>query len=218
MPTIGGPILEPPRAVIFDIGRVIIHVDFARAFEVLGKGAGHSDLQVMRALETDPRWPDWQEGRITPRDWYEHLTQKFKLSFSFDEFCRIWCSVLDPITILPELLFERLGATCSLALLSNIDPLHVAHIEATFPFVRHFPVRVYSCHVGASKPAPMIYHHALREVGALPQETMFIDDLRENVLAAAALGINAFHFTSRDDLLSEFSRLGLWSAVPPEQA
>ena len=58
----------------------------------------------------------------------------------------------------------------------------------------------------------MIYHHALREVGAMPDEAMFIDDLHENVLAAASLGINAFHFTSADELLAEFSRLGLWES------
>lgn len=122
----------------------------------------------------------------------------------------IWNSVLDPVTILPELLFERLAASCRLALISNSDPIHVAHIEATFPFVRHFPVRIYSCHAGASKPALAIYHHALRELDALPEETMFIDDVRENGVAAASLGITAFHFTSANELLDEFSRLGLW--------
>jgi glucose-1-phosphatase len=211
VPTLGDPILEAPRAVIFDIGRVIIPVNMARSFEVLGKRGGLTHEQVLRELGADPRWPDWQEGRMTPRDWHEHLSRKFKLSLSFDEFCRIWCSVLDTETILPELLFERLGASCRLALLSNTDPIHVAHIEATFPFVRHFPVRVYSCRVGASKPLPLIYHHAMRELDALPEETMFIDDARENAAAAAMLGINVFHFTSSDELLAEFSRLGLWT-------
>jgi putative hydrolase of the HAD superfamily len=85
----------------------------------------------------------------------------------------------------------------------------VAHIEAAFPFVRHFRTRVYSCRVGSSKPAPVIFHHALREVDALPEEAMFIDDLHENAMAAASLGMASFHFTSAEDLLSEFSRLGL---------
>jgi HAD superfamily hydrolase (TIGR01509 family) len=55
----------------------------------------------------------------------------------------------------------------------------------------------------------MIYHHALREVSAIPDEAIFIDDILENVLGAASLGIDAFHFTSADELLAEFSRLGL---------
>jgi HAD superfamily hydrolase (TIGR01509 family) len=211
VPILGNPIQGPPRAVIFDIGRVIIRVDLARSFGAFGKRDGLSPEQVWKALETDSRWGDWQEGRMTPRDWHKHLCEKFLLSLSFEEFCESWNRVLDPVTILPEALFERLAASCRLALLSNTDPIHVAHIEATFPFVRHFPVRVYSCRVGASKPAPAIYHHALREVDALPEEALYIDDLRENVSAAARLGMAGFHFTSPDELLSEFSHLGLWA-------
>jgi putative hydrolase of the HAD superfamily len=139
------------------------------------------------------------------------LAEKFQFPYTFEEFCAIWNSVLDAAPMLPDSLFESLAAKCRLALLSNTDPIHVAHFEATHSFVRYFPVRVYSCRVGLSKPSPAIFHHALREAGAMPDETMFIDDLRENVLAAASLGINAFHFTSADDLLAEFSRLNLWN-------
>ncbi len=209
MPILGGPIHELPRAIIFDIGRVIIRVDLARSFEAFGKRDGLSPEQVWKALETDPRWGDWQEGRVTPRDWHKHLSEKFHLSLTFKEFCESWNRVLEPVTILPETLFERLAASCRLALLSNTDPIHVAHIEATFPFVRHFPVRVYSCRVGASKPAGTIYHHALRGVDASPEEALYIDDVRENATAAARLGMIGFHFISPGELLSEFSRLGL---------
>jgi len=210
VPFLGPPIEKPPRAVIFDIGRVIIGVDMSRSTGALGKRDGLSHLQVLRELEADKHWPDWQQGRMTPHDWHAHLSKRLRFSYSLEEFRAIWNSVLDPQPILPDLLFERLASKCRLALLSNTDPIHVAHIEATYPLVRHFPVRVYSCRVGSSKPSPVIYHHALREVAALPDEAMFIDDLHENVLAAASLGINAFHFTSPDNLLTEFSRLGLW--------
>lgn len=209
MPILGGPILETPRAIIFDIGRVIIPVDLSRSFKTLGGRKQLSHEQALRELEADARWQEWQEGRITPQNWHQHTSEILNLSVGFEEFCSIWNSVLDPTTILPESLFERLAQKCRLALLSNTDPIHVAHIEATYPFVRHFPVRVYSCHIGASKPAPVIYHHALRELDALPEETLFIDDLRENAIAALSLGITAFHFTSADELVAEFSRLGL---------
>ena len=211
MPFVGFPIEKAPRAVIFDIGRVILRVDMSRSVAALGERDGLSPVQVLRELEADTHWPDWQEGRMAPRDWHAHLSKKLHSPYGFDEFCAIWNSVLDPETILPDLLFERLATRCRLALLSNTDPIHVAHFESAYPFVRLFPVRVYSCRVGSSKPSPSIYHHALREVGAIPGEAMFIDDMRENVLAAASLGINAFHFTSAEELFAEFSRLGLWT-------
>jgi len=210
VPFLGPPIEKAPRAVIFDIGRVIIGVDMSRSIAALGKREGLSHSQVLREMEADALWPDWQQGRMTPHDWNAHLSKKFRFAYTLEEFCAIWNSVLDPQPILPDLLFERLATECRLALLSNTDPIHVAHIEATYPLVRHFHARVYSCRVGTCKPSAAIYHHALREVAALPDEAMFIDDVRENVLAAARLGINPFHFTSPDELLIEFSRLGLW--------
>jgi putative hydrolase of the HAD superfamily len=212
MPFLGSPVEKVPRAVIFDVGRVIIGVDLSRSMGILGQRDGLTHVQVLRELEADPRWLEWQEGRMTPLDWHAHLAKKLGFTYSFEEFCAIWNSVLVPGTILPDLLFERLAGKYRIALLSNTDPIHVAHIEATYPFVRHFHNRVYSCRVGLSKPSPAIYHHTLREVGALPDEAIFIDDLRENVLAAASLGIGAFHFISPEELLGEFSRLGLWKS------
>jgi glucose-1-phosphatase len=210
MPFLGIRPDKTPRAIIFDVGRVIIRVELSRWSRTLGGPGRKSHLEILRELETDPRWMDWQEGRMDARDWHKHICKKFQLPLDFDQFCAAWNSVLDPQTILPDILFERLATRCRLGLLSNTDPIHVAHFEATFPFVLHFPARVYSCRVGWSKPAPVIYHHALREVDALPDEAMFIDDLRENVMAAIGLGIAGFHFTSAEDLLAEFSRLGLW--------
>lgn len=195
--------------MIFDIGRVIIRVDLSRSIGKLGKHdvSADSHLQVLRELEADPRWLDWQEGRMTAREWHAHLARKYEFSNDFDEFCAIWNSVLEPGTILPDALFEQLSGTCRLALLSNTDPIHVAHIEASFPFVRRFPVRIYSCRVGVSKPSPAIFHRALRDLGTLPEEVMFVDDVSDNVSAAARLGIKAFHFVSPDEFLEQ---LRLW--------
>lgn len=208
MPLLGPHPGEPPRAVIFDIGRVIIRVDLSRSMGTLGKRDGLTHLEVLRELEADPRWADWQEGRMSPHDWHAHLARKFEFSYNFDEFCAVWNGVLVPGQILPDELFERLAEKCRLALLSNTDPIHVAHIEANYSFARYFSARVYSCRVGLSKPGPAIYHRALRELAALPEETLFIDDVLENAAAAQRLGIQAHHFISPDDLLDVFAGWG----------
>jgi glucose-1-phosphatase len=191
------------------VGRVVIGVDLSRSIGSLGKRDGLTHLQVLRELEADPRWLDWQEGRITPRNWHAHLASKFEFGYSFEEFCAIWNGVLVPGQILPNSLFERLASKCRLSLLSNTDPIHVAHIEANYPFVVHFPVRVYSCRVGLSKPGAAIFERALRELETLPEETLFIDDVYENAAAAKALGIHTHHFTSADDLQDTFNHTGL---------
>jgi FMN phosphatase YigB (HAD superfamily) len=204
--------------MIFDIGRVIVRVNLSRSIGKLGKRdvSADSHLQVLRELEADQRWLDWQEGRMTAREWHAHLAKKYEFSNDFEEFCAIWNSVLEPGAILPDALFEQLSESCRLALLSNTDPIHVAHMEATFPFVHHFSVRIYSCRVGLSKPSPAIFHRALRELAALPEEVMFVDDVYDNARAAARLGINAFQFVSAQELMAEFSRLGIQTSKEPQ--
>jgi epoxide hydrolase-like predicted phosphatase len=70
-----------------------------------------------------------------------------------------------------------------------------------------FDVIVISALVGMMKPDPAIYRLTLNQLQVAPQEAVFIDDMRENVEAAAALGIHAIQFTTRDGTLKELEAL-----------
>ena len=56
------------RAIIFDIGRVLIRIDVARAMTGLASGLSLSPEELWSAIENDPRWKDWQEGRSHVRN------------------------------------------------------------------------------------------------------------------------------------------------------
>jgi FMN phosphatase YigB (HAD superfamily) len=207
----------PPKSVIFDIGRVIVRVNLDRLFEPLAAltpsgsnaSAAAEPEEIWSAIQASPRWNDWQEGRMTSREWHEHLTAQLHISIGFAEFCVAWNRVLDPQTILSERLFEQLGARCRLGLLSNTDPLHSAHLESRFPFMRHFPTRIYSCSIGASKPSPAIYQAALDAVGVTPAEALYIDDIAEYAQAARELGLDAIQFDNPAQLDRELALRGL---------
>ena len=179
------------RAVIFDIGRVLVRVDVGRAMRGLADGIPLAPEEIWPAIEKDPRWPDWQEGRISPRDWHLHLTKRLGGKLSFEEFCEAWNRALDPNPIQPDSFFEGLDRQFRLGRLSNTDPIHVAHMEKTFSFFNYVPAaaRIYSCGVGASKPNPVVYQRALRAVKANASEAVFVDDLEANVEAAKSLGM-----------------------------
>lgn len=131
------------------------------------------------------------------------------MTIGFDQFCHAWNHALDPDLILNESLFESLGKRHKLALLSNTDPLHSAHLESQFPFVRYFPVRVYSWQLGSTKPNPAIYLAALEEVKVSPREALYIDDIAEYVAAAQQLGLEAIQFENPSQLLEELTRRSL---------
>ena len=203
----------PLRAVIFDIGRVLVKLDVARAIAGLSQGVSLGPEELWSAIQTDPRWNDWQEGRIAPHDWHLHITKRLGSPLKFNEFRDAWNRSLDPQPIQSEDLFAALARTKKLALLSNTDPIHVAHLEATYEFFQFFPApaRIYSCSVKASKPSPVIFQAALKALKSKAPETVFIDDISEYVEAARSLGLQGIHYQNpvqlRADLRSIDSSL-----------
>lgn len=197
------------RAIIFDIGRVLIRVDISRATSGLASGLSLTPEEVWSAIEKDPRWPDWQEGRISPRDWHLHVTKRLGASLTFEQFTEVWNRSLDPNPIQSESFLEKLSKKYRLALLSNTDSIHMTEEEARFPFFRFFPIRIYSFRVGASKPDPVIYREALKACKVRAEEAVYIDDIAAYAEAAQRLGMTGIVFRSPQQLQSDLRALGI---------
>jgi glucose-1-phosphatase len=197
------------RAIIFDIGRVLIRVDISRAMDGLASGLSLTPQDVWSAIEGDPRWLDWQEGRISPRDWHLHLTKRLGASLTFEQFSEVWNRALDPNPIHSESFLENLSKNYRLALLSNTDPIHMSQEEARFPFFRFFPIRIYSYRVGASKPDPLIYRQALQACKVRAEEAVYIDDVAAYAEAAHRLGMTGIVFQSPEQLQSDLRKIGI---------
>jgi glucose-1-phosphatase len=175
----------------------------------LSSGTSHTPAELWSAIEKDPRWSDWQEGRMAPRDWHLHLSRRLGGDFTFEQFTEIWNRVLDPSPIHEDAFFQNLSKTYRLALLSNTDPIHVQHLEANYSFFKFFRTRIYSCSVGASKPNPLIYREALRALKVQAQEAVYIDDIAAYVEAAQRLGMGGIQFQSPAQLISDLKSLGV---------
>lgn len=196
------------RAVIFDIGGVLIRMNVSRATS-LAKGLLLSAEEIWSALLKDPRWPDWQEGRLSPHDWHRHVEKRFGSKLSLEQFVEAWNHALDPEPIQDRSFLEKLRRKYRLAVLSNTDPLHVAYMERTYDFFASFPARIYSCRVGARKPSPLIYKEALRACKTRAEEAIFIDDVAEYCRAAERLGMQSIVFQSPEQLQADLRVLGV---------
>jgi putative hydrolase of the HAD superfamily len=194
------------HAVIFDIGRVIVGLEPRRILAVLGPaataGMKTSPEKVWATIQSDPLWNEWQMGRVSPRDWADHLCNLFSVSITFEQFRDAWNSVILPDPLLPDSLFARLSRKCRLVLLSNTDPLHVEYLQPRFSFYRYFPARVFSCRVGAIKPSPKIFQAAMRAAGDHPRHILYVDDVLPYVQTGLRLGLHGHQFRSHAQLES----------------
>lgn len=198
-------------ALLFDVGQVILGVDIQRAAQMLAASAGISPEEVIASIEADPVMRSFQEGRVRPEQWHQHLGEKLGLRLSFGEFCRAWNSALEGEPLLGREFFSRLNPRLRLALLSNTDPIHVKHFESQFEIFSLFPVRLYSCELGLRKPSPGIYQRAIAASGAAAGRVLYVDDVKEFVEAGKRAGLQGYHHQRSAELIAYLSKRGLWS-------
>ncbi|MDN6179297.1 MAG: HAD family phosphatase [Micrococcaceae bacterium] len=96
---------------------------------------------------------------------------------------------------------ESRGA--SMAVLSNMPARMSQIFEAEGWWTGYFEHLIFSGPLRLAKPDPRIYEHALATMGAEASDVVFIDDKRENIDAAAALGLGTVHYTAGTDLAAE---------------
>ena len=96
-----------------------------------------------------------------------------------------------------ELIAELKAAGYRLFVLSNMSKDYIEFLRK-MPVFQHFEGEIVSCEVGLIKPEREIYNLLLDRYNLVPEQTMFIDDRKPNVDAAAEVGINPFDFDRND--------------------
>lgn len=115
---------------------------------------------------------------------------------------------LAPIPGMFELIGDTKQAGNSLYVLSNMQSSSIEHLEASHDIWRLFDGVVISCRIKKVKPERAIYEYLLREHRLQAAETVFIDDMPENLVAASQLGIGTVRFVDASQCRKQLANLG----------
>jgi putative hydrolase of the HAD superfamily len=196
------------RAIIFDLGRVLVHFDFERAYRELESICPHAAAEIPRRLAGTGLVERFETGLIEPRDFVAELTQILDLNVTFERFCDLFCAIFTDILV-PDSLVEHLATRYRLVLLSNTNAIHFEMIRRTYPILRHFHALVLSHEVKAMKPQPEIYRAAIEKAGCLPEECFYTDDIAAYIEGAQRMGIDAVQFENAEQLQREMRARGI---------
>jgi len=196
------------KTVIFDLGKVLIHFDFAPGYRALAEVCPYAAAEIPRRIASTGLAERFETGLIGPTDFYGELRLALDLRLDYQGFLPIWNGIFDDVLI-PESMLEGLAARYRLLLLSNTNVTHFEGIRERYPVLRHFHDMVLSYEVHAMKPRPEIYLAAIERAGCLPEECFYTDDIPAFVEAARAAGMDAVQFEDAAQLARELKARGI---------
>jgi FMN phosphatase YigB (HAD superfamily) len=196
------------EVILFDLGKVILpfnHFEIAEKLSRFSREKAFQDPQRIFIHLFDLQKgiiSRFDEGKVSPAEFFQSIKESFHLSLSFEEFVPIWNDIFTEDRDVSDIILSLKGKW-KLGLLSNTDPLHFNYILSRFSILLAFEKWILSYEVGFKKPAVEIFLRAIKWASVGPGKILFIDDTKSHVEAAASLGIQGIHFLSAKQLQEE---------------
>jgi putative hydrolase of the HAD superfamily len=191
------------RNVVFDAGGVLLEWNppavIARMYPDPGVQA-----QIREFIFEHPDWHEFDRGTLTVETAATHFSrQSGRSPDEVRALLRATAESLAPIDGTIHLLEQLAAARINLFLLSNMPVSTFEILSRRFAFFAHFKQLVISGAILMLKPEPAIYKHLVDTTGIVPAESVFIDDLTRNVVAARECGLHAIQFTGPESCRAE---------------
>lgn len=195
---------------LFDLGNTVIKLAYERVLAAVCVDASLTRDELVELLEEPGAYRDMERGAVSFYEFYEFLCDHAGYRGSIRDFHRVWSDFFDGTMPGIEDLLDRVRERYRVAFLTNSNEIHAEVIPTQFgALFRKDDVFVFSHRIKTAKPDPDFFRKALESIGVTAQESVFIDDLLENVLGARALGIRAFQFADARLLTKELEAEGL---------
>ena len=198
------------RTIVSDLGNVLLHFDHMRACQGMAQRSQWSPQEIYDSMFGSNLVRDYELGRISSSEFGQGCIQRLNLNVGVEVIREIWSDIFHPVEGMEELI-RSLKGHYTLVLLSNTNEWHFEHCREMYPVVNLFDHHVLSCRVGYQKPNPLIYEKALAMANALPEETLYLDDIPAYVEAARKLGWKGICFRDKDQATREMQAVGVIS-------
>ena len=181
-----------PRAVLLDLGGVIVDIDPGACFVSWARAAGIDRSTIATRWAVDDAYKAFEVGAIDFDGYVDGLSRRLGISLTRRQWRTGWNALLrglfdDVAELLPEV-----ASVLPLYVFSNTNPVHQEAWQSRFGSALA-PVRqIYtSWEMALRKPDVDSYLAVARDIGVAPADILFVDDNAENVAGGKAAGLDA---------------------------
>lgn len=217
------------RNIVFDFGNVLFDLDLPAIGREIQRLVGDQYESVRERLQQSGVFELYETGGLSTEEFVDAIRFAGPAPLSAGQVIAAWNSIFIGMPAERFDMLLRLRRHYNVFLLSNINELHAAWIDdyllrehgiSDFQS-RYFDGVYYSHLLRLRKPDQEIYEYVLADAEILPGETLFIDDLEENVNAARTVGIQGIVKQPDVDvatLLADYLKESVSNPVPPFSA
>lgn len=190
------------KNIVFDLGGVVVDWSPER---LMREYTGDPELPVSLFKKGffEDYWQDFDRGTVSQVKMVEEMSR-----FSGRRYAECWDFVefikhsLDDNPKTVALIRELSAKGYRLFCLSNMSLEFYDYLKDREVFT-YFEGQIISAREKVIKPEKAIYQILADRYGLVPEETLFVDDLEQNVAAARELGLHTVHFTDKERGLEE---------------
>jgi putative hydrolase of the HAD superfamily len=206
--------MKKSKAIIFDLGAVILNIDYQKTidgFTKLGikKAATLYSKKVQKNL-----FNQIETGKISKQKFLTELRkQTDNANIKLIE--QAWNSMLLDLPEERLELIKKLKSNYEIYLLSNTNTIHIEAFKKKLGNVKWLSFcnlfdKMYLSHdLGIRKPDVKIFKYILKEQKLKAEEVFFIDDSPQHISSAKKLGINCHHLLDNEDIIALFPDIAL---------
>ncbi|WP_433637887.1 glucose-1-phosphatase [Kluyvera georgiana] len=193
---------------IFDLGNVIVDIDFNRVLGTWSDLARVPLAQLKQRFTMGEAFHQHERGEISDEAFAKAMCHDLELPLSYEQFAHGWQAVF--VALRPEVIdimqtLREQGHR--VVVLSNTNALHTTFWPDEYPQIYAAADHVYlSQEMGMRKPEARIYQRVLELEGFSAADAVFFDDNADNIEGANQLGIASVLVTGREALPDYFMK------------
>lgn len=206
------PDLTNIKNIIFDLGKVLLNLDFNAsivAFQNLGL---KNDVLDSKQAYSDPVFYELEVGKVTPAEFCNRVRNVLNNPDATDSQIEdAWYSMILDIPANRVRVVQELSKNYNVYLFSNTNKIHIERLHRAFKaehgidFPSLFVKDYYSHEIHERKPDLSSYKKVIELSGINPEESIFIDDLEKNIIGAQQSGLKTFWLKEGMELTEVFN-------------
>lgn len=188
-------------ALLFDLGGVIVDIDFGRVFDTWSAYSGVPSATLGARFSMDAYYEQHERGEIPVVEYFESLRASLGVHLTDEEFEHGWNAVF--VGQVPGIarVIDRMKDRVPLYVFSNSNAVHHAYWAREYASALSAFRKVFvSCELGKRKPEPDAFAAVAQAMETPLSRILFFDDLEANVAAARSIGMQAVHVKSLVDI------------------